>query len=82
MFVCRLKCRRRRELERRREREREGERRWSENGCYMDREEFLKYQETGARQAVDSLSGHRLSDPELKRLQTAQHTSDQAVFQV
>ena len=46
------------------------------------REEFLGYQEEGARQAVDSHTGHKLSTSDLKRLQAAQHSSDQAVFQV
>ena len=46
------------------------------------RGEFLRYQEEGARQAVDSHTGHKLSDSEMKRLQAAQLSSDQAVFQV
>ena len=36
----------------------------------------------GSKQAVDSRTGHRLSETDLKRLQAAQLASDQAVFQV
>lgn len=48
----------------------------------MCREEFLKYQLECSREAVDSRSGHRLTETELKRLQAAQLASDKTVFQV
>ena len=36
----------------------------------------------GSKQAVDSRTGHRLSETDLHRLQTDQAASNQAVFQV
>ncbi|CAI8039470.1 Coiled-coil domain-containing protein 96, partial [Geodia barretti] len=44
-------------------------------------EEFLRYQMEGSKQAVDSRTGHRLSETDLHRLQTDQAASNQAVFQ-
>ena len=46
------------------------------------RDKFWEFQKDGAKEAVDSRSGRKLTDKELERIEAAQNTKNQAVFQV